>query len=151
MKNKHYTPDLSEFHIGFEYQMKETFGDGTVKTKEQFDNAKWIEATINSLNCLPYVERTLVGKNSINGLCGIRVKFLDKKDIESSGWGYKCTKNNIDMYMLNGKVKLTLFNDLQTSLQRIFFLKHKKQKIFFEGALKNKSELNKLMQQLGIK
>ena len=57
MGNKYYTPSIEEFHIGFEYEYKRRFMDGTVKTKEQFDNAEWLKNISCTLNDLPYVER----------------------------------------------------------------------------------------------
>lgn len=69
----YYTPSISQFTEGFEYEMKETFMDGTVKTQQQFDSAKWVKCTFYEAE-RPYVERALSGKNSKNNLCGIRAK-----------------------------------------------------------------------------
>ena len=85
MESKYYTPEIEEFHVGFEYEYKETFLDGTVKSKEQFDNAKWVES-ISSIGDSPYVHRALSGKIADNKRGGIRVKYLDKEDIESFGF-----------------------------------------------------------------
>lgn len=135
MDNKYYTPTIEEFHVGFEYEAKERFTDGTVKTKDEFDNAKWVKSVADA--GLMYIERALTGKNNDNGLCGIRVKFLDKEDIESFGWekfGNNFRKENLFL----------LFN-LDKSVVIIDGNYPK-----FSGKIKNKSELKKLMQQLGI-
>lgn len=71
---KYYTPDISEFIKGFEYEMKETFLDGTIKIQQQFDNAKWIKRTFYERE-YPYIERALLGTNAQNNLCGIRAKL----------------------------------------------------------------------------
>lgn len=63
--------DQMIFKEGFEYEMKETFGDGTVKTQEDYDNAKWIKCTYTE-DARPYIERMLQGKNMSNGLIGLR-------------------------------------------------------------------------------
>jgi hypothetical protein len=60
--NKYYTPQIEEFHVGFQYEYKSTFLDGTVKTQEQFDKANWIKDTIKDINDLVYLERGLLEK-----------------------------------------------------------------------------------------
>jgi hypothetical protein len=57
---------------------KERFQDGTVKTQEDFDNAKWKLEQV-SVSGLVYVERTLFGRNNEKGLCGI-VKIIASSD-----------------------------------------------------------------------
>lgn len=86
MENKYYTPKIEEFHVGFEYQYAKNFMDGTVKTKEEFDNATWIDETLIVNNALPYIERALNGTNASSGFCGIRVKYLDQEDLDELGW-----------------------------------------------------------------
>ena len=71
--SKYYTPELEEFHVGFEYESKRGAYDGTVKTKEQFDNEKW-QYDFCPEGDLPYIERALNGTNAKNGLCHLRVK-----------------------------------------------------------------------------
>lgn len=90
MTEKYYTPALNEFNVGFEYEMKSGFWDGTVKTLEQYNEAKWEKHTV-IVGSLPYIERTISGRNSDNLPPAIRVKYLDEIDIESLG--YELDKN----------------------------------------------------------
>lgn len=69
----YYTPKIEDFYIGFEYEVKEGFTDGTVKTKEQFDNSKWIKKVCEFGDAV-YIHRALNGVNAENGLCGIRAE-----------------------------------------------------------------------------
>jgi hypothetical protein len=107
MTDKYYTPEISEFHVGFEYEY-------------------------------------------------VRVKHLDREDIESLGWvqnefkgtiiknefvlknkPYKRIGDNIKLYHYSGgdiHISCT-YSELMT---------------LFRGTLKNKSELKRLMVQLGI-
>lgn len=62
---------IDDFKEGFKYQMKERFSDGTVKTQEDYDNAKWIDCIYTEAE-RPYIERMLNGKNAKNGLLGLR-------------------------------------------------------------------------------
>lgn len=68
---KFYVPDITEFHVGFEYQQKNKLGE-------------WKDLTITNggseypdYDQLDYVTWWLED---------IRVKYLDKEDIESLGW-----------------------------------------------------------------
>lgn len=154
---KYYTPEISEFHVGFEFESKTRAYDGTVKTKEQFDNEDW-EYDICSVGDLPYIERALTGRNAENALCPLRVKYLDSEDIidleffhaTSSGvctvYGKRHPKANIYpelAYILrdNHATKKIEINQVLIGGNQI---------TLFEGIIKNKSELRKLLKQLGI-
>ncbi len=141
MENKYYTPELEEFHVGFEFESKRGAYDGTVKTKEQFDNEKW-QYDFCSEGEFPYIERALTGTNSKNGLCHIRVKYLDREDIEGSGFK-------------QGKLPYQFFSDLLTMIklakdETYSISANVDDQCLFYGKIKNKSELKKLLKQLGI-
>ena len=147
---KYYTPTIEEFYVGFEYEMKERFTDGTVKTQEDFDNAKWIKSIFKVGDC-PYIERVLNGRNSENGLCGIRVKCLSREDVIDLGFkddGYEftkyckdypyehCDEKGVIVYLyLNKDNTISLFHKDETSLT---------------CTIKNKSELKKILKMLNI-
>lgn len=150
-KEKYYTPTIEEFHVGFEYEQKESFGDGTVKTKEDFDNANWIKKYME-IGELPYVERMLNGRNALNGICGIRVKYLDKQDIESFGFEEdKKVKGVFD----HVSERFYITCDYWLNKDNYNFMKvrieDEESEYSFSGTIKNKSELIKLIQQLNIK
>lgn len=65
-------PTIDDFKEGTKYQMKERFMDGTVKTQEDYDKAKWVDCVFTEGD-RPYVERALTGRNADKGLCGIRL------------------------------------------------------------------------------
>lgn len=123
-KNKYYTPTIEELHVGFEYEAK---AKGSTETS--------------------YSTFICHGHNSIFSEFNsstIRVKYLDREDIESLGFvfkggdthltyhygGYAIThtppSNKIDIYYYDGSE-------------------------FVNGiTIKNKSELKKLLKQLNI-
>lgn len=70
--------DIDTIKVGDFILAKERFQDGTVKTQEDFDNAKWKLEQV-SVSGLVYVERTLFGRNNEKGLCGI-VKIIASSD-----------------------------------------------------------------------
>lgn len=158
MENKYYTPSIEEFHVGFEYEMKATFGDGTVKTKEQYDNAEWIKQEY-TLRSFPYVDRTMTGKNSESLPSAIRVKYLDKADIEELGFkhiGGKLLSDVLQEFKwFNGRywvyLTYTKFTNrcvltIKTSVED----ESVKTLVVHSIGIKNKSELKRLLKQLGI-
>lgn len=152
MENKYYTPDITEFHPGFEFEFKETFMDGTVKTQEDFDKHEWKTDEVK-IGDLPYIERALSGRNAMNNLCGIRVKHLDRADLESEGWIFTEQEGHtfinfkkIIRYRCD-KVQCKLNYVFATSWVLIWLLD---EKTLFAGRIKNISELRRLQKQLGI-
>lgn len=67
------SPTIQDFRPGTRYQMKSTFGDGTVKTRKQFDKDKWVDCIFTESE-RPYIERMLSGRNAENGLLGLRIE-----------------------------------------------------------------------------
>jgi hypothetical protein len=123
MKDKYYTPEIEEFHIGFEYEV-------------DWGPFKWKKAIYQD-----YM--------TADSMCDdVRVKYLDKEDIESLGFiedpdftylhTFKRVRNNISIYTRNWGVFSIVNEDRM------------KNNIVFTGTIKNKSELKKLMKQLGI-
>lgn len=136
--NKYYTPLIEEFHIGFEFEV---------------NNSNWKRIKLDVLMCgwdLPHLN-TYIKENRI------RVKYLDKEDIESLGWTYMelyhreaiqigCQKSDdIKTFELEN-FNIVVINNNYNSL-RI----RRNNPTIFEGVIKNKSELKKLMKQLDIK
>lgn len=159
---KYYTPELSEFHIGFEFEVKERFFDGTVKTKADFDDALWVSQKCESGD-FPYIERALLGKNAQNGLCGMRVKWLDRTDIEYLGWkangsGGLFETLHIQRYdIISDKMCLGFIDPKHTKSytlisfsDEIFEISVTEGQKIFHGNIKNKYAFRILMKQLGI-
>jgi len=151
--DKYYTPEIEEFHVGFEYQ-REEYNDIS-----RWD--EWYTTTIDT----PWQLADYVMYLSNHGFSQTRVKKLDSEDIESLGWrpetiidifrgdgndfsqGFSKKINEIDTYCL-------IYTDglLQIYLQHVYNLTsgNWSQQVKFEGTIKNKSELRRLMKQLGI-
>ena len=156
MVNKYYTPELEEFHVGFEYEHKECFLDGTVKTQEDFDNSKWVKQTCDS--GIIYIERALNSKNAKNGLCGVRVKHLDREDIESLGFNYDKTSSDSQLkfyrdnlclfYRPKSKELGTFTVDPEKNDYMIKYTRDNK--MISALTIKNKSELKRLLKQLKL-
>lgn len=149
-QDNYYIPTIEEFYVGYEFEIKERFADGTVKTQEDFDNAKWIKSIFKVGDC-PYIERALNGRNRENGICGIRVKCLDREDVQELGFkddGYEFTKyckDYPDRYSSNKGVYVhALF--CENGMFAIYY----SPETLFEGFIRNKSELKKILKMLNI-
>ena len=137
MLDKYYTPEIEEFHVGFEYECK----------KLDEDVWKVSDFTLNSI----------FGAYLINE-GRVRVKHLDREDIE--GEGYERTMNNIftESWYIK-KVKKGYWVHLHPSffgnrtvlrIQTSVNKDSKRTLVVHSLAVKNKSEFRKLFKQLGI-
>lgn len=140
MKNKYYTPIIEEFHVGFEYEILVGLSDWQTI---QFKNEMW---------------KSLSGKHVTKYLKNeyIRVKYLDKGDIESLGFkqtGGKLAKDVQDIFSKyeNGRFieyKMTFtYGGKYLEIDKIM---DDDTLELFKGVIKNKSELIKLLKQLNI-
>lgn len=126
MEEKYYTPTIHEFYVGFEYeQLVSDFLNGFSWEKITITYPKHIGQIIN--------------------LSGCRVEYLNKEDIESLGW-----KEHINSRILQGNTIYFQKKTVCLKIQDIHLEIWNSTQILFSGAIKNKSELKKLMQQLKI-
>ncbi len=138
MEAKYYTPELEEFHVGFEFE-----SDFWFFTEE----GEWAKSKITEDTFEDFVS---LYKNDAYAT-EFRVKYLDREDIESLGftnyvppmeynhsWNYKGGKDPKIYVWFNCAIpEVRIFSSFPT--------------ILFQGPVKNKSELRKLMSQLQIK
>ena len=98
MKNKYYTPKISEFHVGFEFEVSNDIIAGILEVKPLKKLYKQIygESEPYGFDFIKY--------NSEHNLGMIRVKYLNKEDIESLGF-----TNWIDHEEKIGHKKFTSF------------------------------------------
>lgn len=133
-ENKYYTPDISEFHVGFEY---EQLIPGNIWDKNiyagEYATRGWM---------LPCNEDESLATEYV------RAKYLDKKDIEECGWGNCKLPYEYDHSWMLKEYKLQAWLNEWPSTIRIshdFTFVN-----LFHGKIKNISELRKLMKQLNI-
>lgn len=134
-EKRYYTPDISEFHVGFQLQLLNSegmyeWGDYTIE--EDWATPPWIEA----------IE-----------LETVRVKHLDKEDIEAEGWEqtredtfskrYTDPRGvNDTIHLVKRDIVLIAIGDSETS--------YDEWKTIFRGQILNRSELKFQMKRLGI-
>ena len=150
--NKYYTPDIEEFHVGFEYELlkpdskyyKRVFGYDPV------DNPELDEFSPDDLMKIAHAIT--------------RVKHLDREDIEGFGfdndgqmefdsgnWGpvYNLSVDNTEykekyynLFIDEGLFNI-VFCEYRNSVGRT-------EKTLFSGTIKNKSELKKVLNMIGV-
>jgi len=152
--NKYYVPDITELYVGFKCEMKNSsdpihFDWEHCTFKDDFSNE------LSEDYCFEYLRTDLKEEN-------IRVKYLDREDIESLGFNdkhynniqsrssYFKIKENNDVYQI--AVYWHMLKDDRESLIRIYKGKMHNYPYteIFRGEIKNKSELKVLLNQLKI-
>jgi hypothetical protein len=140
MQNKYYTPSISEFHVEFECEINANY-----TTTTHF--IKYIIVENDPFN-IP----NLLKKGDV------RVKYLDKEDIESLG--FVCTgdigiesefqkyEDNYTWIVLETSFdnEITIEREVDVNKDGYVTATY----TLFKGKIKNKSELKRLLIQLGI-
>jgi hypothetical protein len=123
-ENKYYTPEIEEFHVGFEYEHR-NLPDG--------EDAEWFPHVFNK-HCDAETHKNMER----------RVKHLDREDIEGCGFE---ELNEKDEYRLKSNDAIWL--EIKHGLVFIENL-HERDGNLFKGTIKNKSELKRILKQIGV-
>ena len=135
-ENKYYTPEIEEFHVGFECE-RNSIGFDDEWHKEVvyagFKDGIW-------KSNIDHIMSTLK-----DGCDAYRVKYLDKKDIES--FGFKLYISTDDRYgfeydIKDGNTVVGGFTDTQDEENVMLY-----ETYFY---VKNKSEFKRLLKQVGL-
>lgn len=137
---KYYIPKIEEFHIGFEYQTNSMAVNSTIK-----QNGVWSSTLKISVD--DFLDETIadIGRSLEHDEepC-VRVKHFDQEDIESLGWHVYKNKNQY----IKDNCWLCVHDDKTITIERRVYgmLESNASSI----TIRNKSELKRLMNQLGI-
>ena len=141
----YYTPDISEFYVGFIFERQVGFSTGGIV--EEVDESQWRE-TITTFNNYKSIGE-LLSETSY-----IRVKYLDQKDIESLGFTYDSNSEIYHKYRPPIKeYEYKLHIDLEVPYKTCIWIGASNpgySDIIFYGVIKNKSELIIVLKQIGI-
>lgn len=166
-QDKYYTPSIEEFHIGFEY---EYLTDPRIPEKE----SSWDKCIIKDTN---HFQSFLMCYEK-DDFMEVRVKYLDKEDIESLGFELIDKKSSIifdepmeDYYRLyklgNNYIEYNSWYTSEiNSNDKRYPKKNEKYTIYskqfienennfvtstrFSGTIKNKSELKFILKSIGV-
>jgi len=139
MESQYYFPTIDEFFCGFECE---------IKGKNESNWSKLVlgkDAIWHLFTNLEYLEQATEQ---------IRVKHLDRQDIEECGWERDSTSSDWSAFNLKSEAKynhcLTIDVGSKKEIGKNIVIFNNEGTIF-KGAIRNKSELKKLMQMLNIK
>jgi len=138
---KYYTPSIEEFHVGFEFEIWD-FGFEKY-TPQTFDFNLTNAVSIN----LGFEDENI----------RLRVKYLDREDIESFEFVYKKQESQntdnekviYDVYVNKAGYKLFHLKDVEGNTLSVNVLTPTGETLF-SGNIKNKSQLKQILQWTGI-
>jgi len=146
---KYYTPDIEEFHVGFECELRNSSSEPF-----EWEPFKIIGVDDGEISGRRMDWSFYDSNNSIRDEM-VRVKYLEWKDIEELGFehlgsGWFERKNSYHRYESGiHDCRIRMWKDNQLDIWA--YWKDDEPSIIFTGELKNKSELVKILQQLGIR
>lgn len=154
MESKYYIPDISEFHVGFEYEHCHSsirFVMLNLKTGEESDATEskeiW-EKSIFSGNEFDVWKSSFKFDDSLRD-GQIRVKYLDREDIESLGFEHdQSTKDGSYFYSGTLMTENQWCINLKDLIVDIYDINGKSD-FRFNGFVKNKSELKRILKMIG--
>jgi len=138
---KYYVPNIEDFHVGFEFELYDERGWNSLTFPAIiFDSGEW------KLTLEAYIQDKQV-----------RVKHLDRSDIESLGFKYH-GRGVVPWYKKEGIFTVTdwtsfeimINHDIKANLVGIFAMDCGDTVTLFQGIIKNKSELNKVLKMIVI-
>jgi hypothetical protein len=163
MKSKYYTPKIEELHVGMYCEWLQDPANEIYIP---------VELTANMLSLTLNTTGWNFEKLNVPGPINYRVKYLDAKDIESLSfvkrgktWAgytdYEYTelidgevpyylKATIHVPLMDDIYKIILHRTLNENTNIDKQLEQGESELMFRGRLKNKSELQRIMKQVGI-
>lgn len=139
MENKYYTPSLEEYFIGMEfYVFRNNTWEKNILTEEGF------RCILNFTTNNKFCNKWGISDFQLDPT-PIRIKYLDKEDIESLGFILDAARASGFHFYLNNYELAQPYLDSRCYLKQI-----NNKEILFNGIIKNKSELKRLLKQLGV-
>lgn len=161
MENKYYTPELNEFYVGFEYEkiieFNTTKDENGIYFHHELD--KWETKILKEEDIINTVNRLEIqlNKQTLSGFIkevGIRVKYLDKEDIESCGFVKDISLSfQKPILIIQETIKETnknYYKILYNINNNICQITDCEDDYLFNGTIKNKSELIRILKMIGV-
>lgn len=138
-EDKYYIPTERELcQIGLEIEVLEK---GTWTKKDAFDTYDFVSHDIGGFCQSNYGEIIkLLRKGKL------RVKRLNKEDIEANEWEYINDLNGESIFTFGFNLWFLFFDEKNNTIR----IENEHDNVFFNGTINNKSELKKVMEHIGI-
>ena len=157
--SEYYTPEIDEFCINFPFEYRsDRYLQILDNTKGQWEAEEFSAASGQDGECERDDIEKLISENNL------RVKHLDQEDIESFGF----TKDNVTLLSLytdkddvtrhfemvrsneSGEIEIHHCSESQKTVIKKRELKNSDDLILFFGTIRNKSELSRILKQVGV-
>lgn len=154
-EDKYYTPSIEEFFVGFEYEYRNTSWGYLENTKGRWITEGFIAGNLQDGESEVDEIEALIKEGDV------RIKYLDKADIESLDWIHDFNLEPIPNRKIDPvfegfslekgdkQYMLYYFNDHELWIELV--VNCSGEGYIFKGTVKNKSELIKILKQVGIK
>lgn len=146
-KGKYYTPEMEEFHHGFEYEIK-------------LHDSKYYPRILGRDPILVPELQQYEGELMKLAHADVRVKFLDREDIEkilsdrdkTHGEKWKPGRNSAlwGEFVMQDATSIIFSARLGKVLIEKTFPDGRGKAVVFNGTIKNKSELKRVLKQVGV-
>lgn len=138
----YYIPKIEEFHVGFVFEsLERTSIDGDFKWTKLAYMQEDISSHSTQFSSLEYFYNRIESET-------VRVKSLDKEDIESLGWAEVEIGYGPGWLMFHkGEYGLFFGSDCKVKIEGSGPFD---ERVWFDGTIKNKSELSMIMEMVGI-
>ena len=136
--SRYYTPSLEEFHVGFEFESIGIGGEYFCRVYGDNMDVPLIESDENLISSIE--EDIRDGE--------VRVKYLDREDIGSLGFKY-CKESNLATIYSYKDYFIAYYNSGHISITEMGEM-CRRDTILFNGWIKNKSELKRVLKMIGV-
>ena len=139
-ENKYYTPDISEFRVGFEYEYTTPFYPD-IWIKEIMTSLKDLYKYDTCGHGMDWERNTFFFDKDGNLKNYIRVKYLDTQDIKELGF----THEGVGVFMNDNGNMIAIHPD-----GNVIILHSPEGHCLFDGKILNKSELKWILTRIGV-
>ena len=143
--SKYYTPTIDEFYVGFEYEMVIPVGFTYIdfSNPDEKPEITWSDKYSKGVFQVKPADPFGGELASIAAAIKInkcRVKYLDTEDVESLGF----VKDSGNKDFIKEEFQLEIIEDV------VFISRKYGEILLFQGTIKNKSELKRILKQLSV-
>ena len=163
MNNKYYTPTIEEFHVGFEYETRMYYKNDPIWTKGDFQDVvdgDWYNFEVKNCRVKHLDREDIEGlgwefDKNYSEMVGEHYSMVFSKKVNHRGddKALMMIYNTSSTWMLisiNSKEGVSYLMESKTNEVSIPIITVETNNTLFAGKTKNKSELKRLLKQIGV-
>ena len=161
-RDEYYTPDISEFHVGFEFEEEFKIYPSKLRVysseEKKLFPLEWVKLKLDTSHSISRITNKLK-------LQKVRVKYLDTDDIKELGWDvYQFNDRDFSARLVGKKYHVDMYYHYPDHTTQIVYYWPKEvregykidpynlynSEYLFSGVVKNKSELKRILEMIKI-